>query len=109
MDVFSVEYDFQNIIQKLWIKEQQLRLGDWLVIFCLVSFTLAYLGDGKLWARPDPNAHLMYIAPQKLGELANKPKKTRDIGEKLRHDVGTCTPCLNMTEKLMKRPYRTKR
>ncbi|RLL94961.1 hypothetical protein CFD26_100786 [Aspergillus turcosus] len=61
----------------------QLRIGDWLVLLCLAIGLTFHFGSGKVWFKPDPYTHLMYVAPQKSGELKAQPKRTRDIGQRL--------------------------
>ena len=62
---------------------QSARLGDWIVILVLVFASSFYLGDGKLWGKPDPDAYLWYQAPQRTGDFKVKQKQTRNIDEKL--------------------------
>lgn len=59
------------------------RVGDWIVLLAVFYAFCFYLGDGKLWGQPDKNQYKWYEAPQNKGDLQNKPKRTRDIGQKL--------------------------
>jgi hypothetical protein len=72
MDIFSQQHSFQNVLQELSKFTYGLRLGDWIVI-------MAYLGHGRFWGKPDPNAYLMYTAPQDSGDFEAQATKTRNI------------------------------
>ncbi|CEO58260.1 hypothetical protein PMG11_02991 [Penicillium brasilianum] len=65
-----------------------MRLGDWLVVLFLITASAFFFGDGKLWFKPDSHTYLMYVAPQKSGELKAPVKRTRDIGQRLQ-ETGT--------------------
>jgi hypothetical protein len=63
------------------------RVGDWIVLLAVFLAIGFHVGDGRLWGRPDQHQYKWYEPPQEKGQLQNKPKKTRDIGQKL-HNVG---------------------
>lgn len=69
----------------------RMRVGDWLVLLFLITASAFYLGDGKLWFKPDSHTYLMYVAPQKSGELKVPLKRTRDIGQRLQETVRVLT------------------
>jgi hypothetical protein len=76
-----------TVTKALDILSYGIRAGDWLVLLFLIGVSLFYVGDGNLWGKPDPNAYLMYVAPQKSGELKVRPRKTRDVGQRLEETV----------------------
>ncbi|KAJ5609965.1 hypothetical protein N7510_006684 [Penicillium lagena] len=71
---------FVQVLSEAYIR---LRVGDWLVLLFITAAFGFYLGDGKLWFIPDPHTYIMYVAPQKSGELRIPLKRTRDIGQRL--------------------------
>lgn len=74
----------------------RMRLGDWLVVLFLITASAFFFGDGKLWFKPDSHTYLMYVAPQKSGELKAPVKRTRDIGQRLQETVRVLTKLKGM-------------
>jgi hypothetical protein len=63
------------------------RLGDWIVLLLLGAATIAYLGEGKVWGKPDPASYRWYETSQKIDDVQARRKRTRNIGEKLTQSV----------------------
>jgi hypothetical protein len=79
----------------LWNGVEQsfhLRLGDGIVLFLLGVATIAYLGEGKVWGKPDPASYRWYEASQKVDDVQALRKNTRNIGEKLKQSVRKESP-----------------
>lgn len=74
---------FYLTMQKSSILMLALNVGDWVVIVLTLFASCLYLGDGRLWGKPDPKSHMWYEVPQKMGEFKVKKKQTRNIGKKL--------------------------
>lgn len=88
MEISSSEFIIPRInLSRLAEFYLQLRIGDWLVLLCLAIGLTFHFGSGKLWFKPDPYTYVMYVAPQKSGELKVQPKRTRDIGKRLQEIV----------------------
>ena len=87
MEILSRQHGFQTLIESIAQQSYRLRVGDLATVLVLGAISLFYLGDGKFWGKPDPNAYLWYVAPQKSGDLTVRPKRTRDIGGGLRVTV----------------------
>lgn len=84
----SQQLTLPNVLVQVLSEEcTRLRVGDWLVLLFLITASAFYLGDGKLWFVPDSHTYLMYVAPQKSGELRVPLKRTRDIGLRLQETV----------------------
>lgn len=93
----TLSFDFTHpdaLFQTLVASSLRCRIGDWLVLLCLAAAAIFQYGSGKMWFKPDPLGYLMYIAPQSSGELNTRPKRTRNIGERLRETVGDITSVL---------------
>lgn len=83
------------LLSRLIESSLHLRLGDWLMLLCLTIALIFHAGSGKLWFKPDPYTYVMYVAPQKSGELRVQPKRTRDIGQRLK-DIVSVISSFNM-------------
>ncbi|KAK4949873.1 hypothetical protein LTR10_011715 [Elasticomyces elasticus] len=70
-------------IQTVLRSFKAMSIGDWLVIFAILFAFCFYLGDGKLWGKPDPNSRLWYEAPQKMGAFGVKQQQSRNFGSRL--------------------------
>ena len=84
MDLSIRHHPYQDVLRSIQELLQSLRVGDCAVILFIAWAGCYYFGDGKLWAKPDPLAHLWYEAPQKTGPVKSRQQKTRDIAQSLR-------------------------
>lgn len=89
MATLSSQHPLLKLIESLSQAPYELRVRDWFVLLFAASAAVAYLGDGKFWGKSDPNLSLMYTAPQASSEFKTKPKKTRNIAQKLEETVRT--------------------
>lgn len=84
MDLSIRQHSYQEVLQSIQELSLSLRIGDYAVILFIAWAGCYYLGDGKLWGKPDPLAHLWYEAPQKTGAIKSRQERTRDIAQRLR-------------------------
>jgi NADPH-ferrihemoprotein reductase len=89
MASLSSQHPLLKLIESLPQTPYEFRVRDWVVLLFAASAAVAYLGDGKFWGKKDPNLYLMYTAPQASSEFKTKPKKTRNIAQKLEETVRT--------------------
>jgi hypothetical protein len=87
MATLSSQHPFLKLIESLSQAPYEFRVRDWVVLLFAASAAVAYLGDGIFWGKSDPKLYLMYTAPQASSEFKTKPKKTRNIAQKLEETV----------------------
>jgi hypothetical protein len=87
MATLSPLHPLLKLIESLSQAAYEFRIRDWVVLLFAGSAAVAYLVDGTFWGKKDPNAYIMYTAPQASSDFKIKPKKTRNIVQKLEETV----------------------
>jgi NADPH-ferrihemoprotein reductase len=87
MAILSPQHPLLHLLESLSQAPYEFRIRDWIVLLFAASAAVAYLGDGIIWGKSDPNAYLMYTSPQASSDFKVKPKKTRNIVQKLEETV----------------------
>ena len=87
MTTLSPQHSLSHLIETLSQTPYKLRMRDWIVLLLAALAAIAYLGDGIFWGKKDPNVYLMYTSPQASSNFNIKPKKTRNIAQKLAETV----------------------